>query len=298
MPRNKISSHILDHLAQQRRVIVADWRFYVVYKAVARLFGYVPPGPTKVHQVIRELCGSHAIGPVEGVSGVFRITIPYASILPAPQEIVLQEANPAAVFSDFTAAAYHNLTNEIPNGIYLTASRGLSTRLPLGTSPEDWLDIPEPRRRTPRSIDETPVYWSQTKPEWDFGSAIGYCQGCPIYITDLERTLLDGLRCPGRSGDALEVLRMWKRAVTTVNLDTLIEYVSRFNQTLLRQRVGFLLEQLGSTHRILDEWATQSVRGSSARLIADRDFSPTFSKRWNLSINVPDAILSELREDS
>jgi predicted transcriptional regulator of viral defense system len=167
----------------------------------------------------------------------------------------------------------------------------------VGTTPEDWIDVPEPRRRMPDSIDGTPIQWSQTKAEWDFGHIVGYVQGSPIYVTDLERTLLDIIRFPDRSGGAAEVLRMWKRAAARLRLDRLIDYAGRFDQTLLRQRVGFILEQLQLTAPILQDWANNSVRGSSAKLIANADFSPRYSQRWNLSINVPDATIAELHDD-
>jgi predicted transcriptional regulator of viral defense system len=265
---------------------------------VARTHDYALPDRAKVNHLIATLAAARAITPIDGIPGVFRITVPYASVLPSPQETIIQEANPIAVFSHFTAAAYHDLTNEIPNAIHLTHFRVGSSRLPLGTTPEDWIDIPEPRRRLPGVIDATPILWSQTKAAWDFGHVVGYVQGNAIYVTDLERTLLDILRFPDRSGGAMEVLRMWKRAATRLRLGVLIDYVKRFDQTLLRQRVGFVLEQLQLTHPILQDWANNSVRGSSAKLIANLDFSPTFSQRWNLSINVPDTVLSDLRDDS
>lgn len=287
----------LEYLAQERRVIAADWRFHVTYMRVARTHDYTLPDTAKVNRLINTLDAAHNIARIAGISGVFRITVPYASVLPSPQEAIIQEANPIAVFSHFTAAAYHDLTDEIPNAIHLTHLRASSTRLPLGTTPEDWIDIPEPRRRLPRVINGTAILWSQTKAEWDFGHLVGYVQGNPIYVTDLERTLLDILRFPDRSGGAMEVLRMWKRTATRIRLDVLVDYVKRFDQTLLRQRVGFILEKLRLTHPVLQDWATNSVRGSSAKLIANLDFSATFSERWNLSINVQDTILSELHDD-
>ena len=297
MSRPTIASHVLESLAEQRRVIAADWRFHVTYMRVARTHGYTLPDAAKTSHLIKTLHRSHDIAPIDGISGVYRITVPYASVLPSPQETIIQEANPIAVFSHFTAAAYHDLTNEIPNAVHLTHFRTSVSRLPLGTTPEDWIDVPEPRRRTPGAIDDTPIQWYQTKAEWDFGHVVGYMQGNPIYVTDLERTLVDILRFAERSGGALEVLRMWKRAATRLRLDVLIDYVTRFDQTLLRQRVGFILERLHLTHPVLHEWANNSVRGSSAKLVANLDFSPTHSDRWNLSINVPDTILAELHDD-
>jgi predicted transcriptional regulator of viral defense system len=263
---------------------------------VARSRGYALPDTARLNGLLATLRRGHDIEPINGIPGVFRITVPYASILPSPQEAIIQEANPVAVFSHFTAAAYHDLTNEIPAALHLTDCKRGCNRLPLGTAPEDWSDIRSARRRMPETIDSTSIRWFQTKAEWDFGHVIGYVQGCPIYVTDLERTLLDALRFPDRSGGAFEVLRMWRRAVPKLRLEVLSDYTERFNQTLLRQRVGFLLEHLGLAHPAFDDWAQHSVRGSSAKLVANADFSPTYSERWNLSINVPDAILSELKD--
>ncbi len=297
MPRRTIASQILDLLAQDRRAVVADWRLHVVYMRVAHSGAFALPDAAKESRLIRNLQAAGDILLVKGVPGVYRITVPYASVLSCPDEAVIQEANPIGVFSHFTAAAYHDLTDEIPNEFHVTHFGSSSTRLPLGTTPEDWIDVAQPRRRTPDSINGVRIHWHKSKPQWDFGHTLGYSQGYPIYITDPERTLLDALRFPERCGGTTEVLRIWKRALPSLAIDVLIDYVKCFDQTLLRQRVGFILEKLDVTHPILEEWASRSVRGSSAKLFAKLDFSPTFSERWNLSINVPEAVLSELNED-
>ena len=297
MPRLEISTEILKSLARDRRAVAADWRISVAYMRVARSGAFVLPDAAKTNQRIKKLLATGDIERVKGIPGVYQVTVPYASVLSFPDEAVIQEANPIAVFSHFTAAAYHELTYEIPNEFHLTHFRKSSTRLPLGTTPEDWIDVPAPRQRTPDSIRGVRIHWHKAKPEWDFGHTLGYSQGCPIYVTDREKTLLDALRFPDRCGGATEVLRVWRRALPSLSLDILIDYVRRFDQALLRQRVGFILETLRVTHPILQEWAGRSVRGSSARLFANLDFSPTFSQRWNLSINVPDTVLCELNED-
>jgi predicted transcriptional regulator of viral defense system len=297
MPRATIASQILENFADDRRIITADWRFHIAYMRIARAHGYALPDIAKLNRLLKTLVSAGDVSPISGISGVYRITVPYASVLPSPQEVIIQEANPIAVFSHFTAGAYHDLTDEIPNAVHMTYLRTGCNRLPVGTTPEDWNDIAEPRRRMPDAIDGTPIQWSQIKPEWDFGCIVGYVQGNPIYFTDLERTLLDGLRFPDRNGGPMETLRMWKRAKSRLRLDVLIDYTTRFGQTLLRQRVGYLLEQMQLTHPILQDWAKTSIRGSSAKLIANLDFSPVYSERWNLSVNVPNTALSELRDD-
>ncbi len=265
---------------------------------VARAGAFALPDTAKANRLIKKLQAAGDMQSIQGVSGVYRITVPYASVLSSPDEAIIQEANPTAVFSHFTAVAYHNLTYEIPKELHLTRFPKSSVRSPLGTTPEDWADIPAPRLRTPPSIRQgVKINWHGMKPEWDFGSVTGFAQGYPIYVTDLARTLLDALRFPDRCGGVTEVLRIWRRAKPAIRLDVLIDYVGRIGQPLLRQRVGFLLDKLGLDDPVLPEWAGKSVRGSSAKLFANLEFSPTFSKRWSLSINVSDTTLSELSED-
>ena len=294
MPKQTIASHVLTALSDERRIVAADWRLHVVYCRVAYQHSYKLPDTGRLKTLIRNLEEDGEIESIEPMQGVYRVTVPYASTLPAPDEIVVQEANPFAVLSNYTAAAYHDLTDVIPSEIYATNHRNNGIRLPLGTTPEDWLDVPEPTRRAPKSVGDTRIIWSKTKDAWDFGHTIGYAQGCPFYVTDPERTLLDAIRFPEKTGGIREVLRIWKRAVDLINIDRLVEYVDRFNQPLLRQRVGFLLERLRLTHPILDHWAEKSVRGSSAKLVATNEFSPQHSQRWMLSLNVPDSVLGEL----
>jgi len=295
MARKTISSLTLALLSQEHRVVVADWRFHVLYCRVAREHSFKLPEAAQVNALIRKLLNAGDIEPMDSMRGVFLVTVPFASTLPVPDEAIIQEANPFAVFSNLTAAAYHELTHTIPPEIHVTNYQDNGVRQPLGTTPDDWLDVPRPVRRTPKTVHDTRVVWSATKPDWDFGHTIGHTQGCPFYITDLERTLLDSLRFPEKSGGIREVFHIWKQAADVLDLERLVGYVDRFNQALLRQRAGFLLEQLGVSHPTFDVWARRGVRGSSAKLAANREFCSEHSERWNLSINVPTSVLNELR---
>ena len=295
MPRRTIAYYVLAALAQERRTIVGDWRFRVVYLHVAFEHSFALPDLRRAKTLIAKLRFDGDIEDIPNVQGVYRVTAPYAATLAAPDEAVVQEANPLAVLSHFTAAAYHELTDVIPKPIYATNHTDNGIRQPLGTNPEDWTGVQRPPRRVPKKVNATQVIWSETKREWDFGHMIGYVLGYPIYITDLERTLLDVIRFPDKCGGIREVLRIWRSAVDQLNLDRLVQYVDRFGQAILRQRAGFLLEQLGLKHTAFDRWAEKSVRGSSAKLVSNLEFSPHHCQRWNLSLNLPDSVLSELQ---
>lgn len=285
--RLTIADRILELLAADRRVIAADWRFGVLYGRTARTHGFRPPDPHTIQRLIARLSSSGAIEPIDRLAGVFRITVPYASSLPAPDEAILAEANPKASLAFFSAISFHGLTIEYPADLHAISGPSQSARLPLGTATEDWIDVPEPRRRHPNSISDRQVYWTRVKAEWDFGVEVGFIEGIPIYVTTLEKTLVDSLRFPQKSGGTAVVIRAWREAEDRIRIKRVIEVVERYGQTLLRQRVGFMCEQLGLVAAEFTEWVKSARRGGSARLIASEPFSPCFSPKWCLSINVP-----------
>ena len=294
MPRKSISSLVLELLASEHRVLAADWRLHIFYMRIAKEHSYRLPDITMARKLIRQFVSSGSMKSVSGVMGVYWVTIPFADAIAVPDEAVVYEANPYSVLSYFSAMAYHGLTNVVPSDIYVTYyPKSKST--PLGTTPDEWTDIRLPAKRMPIKVKNRPIHWITTKREWEFGTTIGYLQGHPVYVTDVERTLLDGLRFPSKCGGALEVFRAWRQTADDLKIKTIIEYVVKFNQALLRQRVGFILETMGFSDPVFDQWASKSIRGSSARLLAEREFSSQYSERWNLSLNVPESMLAALR---
>ena len=60
-----------------------------------------------------------------------------------------------------------------------------------------------------------------------------------------------------------------------------------YDVAVLRQRVGFLLEELGLTHPHVQEWPARAQRGGSSKLLGTAPYVNTYSERWSLSINAP-----------
>ncbi len=289
---------LLRRLAAERRRIVGEWRILIECRRIAQASASPLPDERHIDKVIRELLRPGHLVPIEGVSGVYRIDVPYADVIPVTDDQVVQEANPLAVFGHLTALAYHSLTDQIPAAIQATHYQPPdAARIPLGTAPEEWSGLSPPPLRRPKQVGKVPVQWFFIKGGWDFGHAINYNQGLPVYVTDVERTLLDVIRSPGDVGGAAIVLRAWRQAREGLNLDRLVEYTDRFNLGILRQRVGFLVEALGLSHPRLSSWKEKLLRGSSVKLVAAGAFAPEHSADWNLSLNVPAAVLAELQEE-
>jgi predicted transcriptional regulator of viral defense system len=236
----------------------------------------------------------HELTSLKGIQGVFIVDAPYANLLEVSEEQIIQEANPWAVFGFLTAMTHHGLTDLLPKDIYAIHFRDGAhlSRVPLGTMPDDWADdMPRPPERRPGRVRDVKVNWTEMKGEREFGITVGYSSGLPVYVTDVERTLIDAIRMPGKCGGIAKVLQAW-RSVEGVDLENLIEYTDRYDIQNLRQRVGFLLEQLGRSHPKLEDWRDGLQRGGSVKLVANGAYAGTFSAEWNLSLNVPPSVLA------
>jgi predicted transcriptional regulator of viral defense system len=294
----KFASELLRRLAAERRRIVGEWRILIESHRIAQaeVTPFLDEG--QLRKLLHHLVRAHLLGPIKGVSGVYRVDVPYAEVIPVSEEQIVQEANPVAVFSHLTALAHHALTDHIPKAVQATHYIPPNAdRIPLGTAPEEWSGLPRPPLRRPKQVDGVAVQWFLTKGEWDFGHTVSYSEGLPIYITDRERTLIDCIRSPADAGGVTVVLRAWRQARAVVQLDRLVEYTERFGQPVLRQRIGFLLEALGLAHPRLEVWKQGLLRGGSLKLVAAEPYAPEFSPDWNLSLNVPASALAELQEE-
>ena len=300
-PSLQLMSKVFEALAGERRRVAADWRVHCLARRAALARGIPAP---EVADVRRWLVAARKCGDLRacaGLDGVYVVDTPYARVLPVSDEAIVMEADPWSTLSHFTALVHHALTDELPRGLWATHFTGAASRprlrLPLGTTPEDWIDAPRPRVRHPAKIDDIRVTWTSCLPALEFGVEVRLSEGVPVYVTDIERTLLDALRTPGLAGGARTVFRAWRRGRGRLDLDRLTEYVERFASPVMRQRAGFVLSQLGLEHPRMTEWRGRLQRGSSLVLVAGEPFAAAHSADWNLSLNTPDGVVAELSDD-
>jgi len=117
-----------------------------------------------------------------------------------------------------------------------------------------------------------------------------------VKISDLERTIIDGLKQPEYCGGLTEVAKgLWMRQ-QDVNINRLISYAIKIGVGVVFRRLGFLLElyKIGTS----EDWEILSSHLTETYVRLD-PLLPTegkFLRKWRLQLNVtPEELLSVVR---
>ncbi|MEE9217791.1 MAG: type IV toxin-antitoxin system AbiEi family antitoxin [Acidobacteriota bacterium] len=107
-----------------------------------------------------------------------------------------------------------------------------------------------------------------------------------IRVSDLERTIIDGLKQPEHCGGLTEVAKgLWMRR-QDVNVDRLVRYAKRVGVGAVLRRLGFLLE----TYEMADARDLERLgKGLTATYVSLDPVLPAEGKRlrrWRLQLNV------------
>lgn len=243
-------------------------------------------GTFDVHACLERLVVAEELTVLDQDSNLYLVTSPYAQDGPlAPWEI-LMEMNPWATVAFGSALQFHGLADPVVTDYHLVLPKSAPSWNPIGTVDEDWK---EGRlggwRSGTKHLDGRPVHWHFLNRAFSFEEyrPLGY----PVRVTSRERTLLDGLLEPGWCGGFANVIQAWVEAAAHLDIAQMLDSVEACDMPILRQRAGWLLERLGIRDTRLDDWASRSKRGGSARLLATAPYQNAFSERWCLSLNAP-----------
>ncbi|MCA4896131.1 MAG: transcriptional regulator [Cytophagales bacterium] len=106
-----------------------------------------------------------------------------------------------------------------------------------------------------------------------------------VRCSDLEKTFIDCLFKPEYSGGIVEVARAIYTSKDKINYDTLLEYAKKFDSQAVIKRLGFLLEMLDISTKIIDE--LQKLKTASYVLL-DTELPKTGKRnsRWSIQQNM------------
>ena len=191
-------------------------------------------------------------------------------------EIAMALVDPAAV-SHWSALHYHGLTEQVPREIFVLTTtessvpriRRAEARLPLGGYP----------------VGDVTYRFVQVRPERFFGTQKMWIGDARVSVTDVERTLLDGLAMPQYCGDFAEVLHAFQLGMDRLDLERITDYAALLDTATVK-RLGWVLEYHGADSSRIDQLASLPVRGY-------RMLDPTGPRRgpcndrWMVQENLP-----------
>lgn len=193
------------------------------------------------------------------------------SLLSGPPLSEYEIGNSLAVPSSiccWSAFAVHHLTDQVLNTVYV-----MTTYHRANNSPKSVFEI-----------DFTTYKLIRVQELLYFGFERKFITEVPIMVTDLERTLLDGLIRPQYCGGFREVMEAFQVSWERVNQEKLIKYAERIGKAPLK-RIGWVCEslKLDSPHlKMLQDIDCHS----SIKLDASRPNNGPWNPRWNIKENI------------
>jgi len=107
----------------------------------------------------------------------------------------------------------------------------------------------------------------------------------PFSITDRERTVLDTFAMPGRFGGISEGLSVLDRALSTLDVERLVDYALQYGSRTLVKRLGWSLERAGADGTVLAPLLVAPAPSYSV-LDPGRPRRGDHDRRWKLILNV------------
>lgn len=200
--------------------------------------------------------------------------------------------DPFGYIGYLSAMAFHGLTNRLPKILFFITPeaslwRQMATekmRRDLGALEDSFIqaELPVLRNSKIEKLDTVIIEEVRTKNPggWRVAS-----EGA-IRVTTLARTFLDMLQRPDLSGGIRHVIEVYEEHAKP-HLTSIISEFNSGGAKIDRVRAGYILEEYcGIRDSRIDRWVADAARGGSRKLDAQAEYSPNFSEKWCLSINV------------
>lgn len=206
---------------------------------------------------------------------------------------LLCQVDPFGHIAYLSAMAYHGLTNRLPRVIYFRTLdaqgwaaaaqeqmvKDLGERLPSYLASQ----MPGLRHTKLTKLGSLVVETLRSKEARVGWRHVGE-EG--LRVTTLGRTFLDMLQRPELCGGIRHVIELFEEHAQTY-LSLILPEVTKHGGKIDQARAGYILEEkCHLAHPVIEEWAKGAIRGGSRRLDPQAEYSPIYSERWCLSLNV------------
>lgn len=125
------------------------------------------------------------------------------------------------------------------------------------------------------------------KPELYFGYQNHWISDTEqVLLSDIERTILDGLKAPEHCGGLIEVAKGFWMKRNVINYENLVSYINRMDTSSVCGRLGFLLETYEIKNEILLDLLKEKINKSYALLDPNLTNEGNYLSKWKLRLNV------------
>ena len=113
-----------------------------------------------------------------------------------------------------------------------------------------------------------------------------------VMVATIDRTLIDSIQRPELCGGISDIIEIYRRGYSRINLENVLGYLPTYGSKSLVQRVAYMLELVGVQFSTEQEKVLQSMSsGNVAYLFSRHKFGTsknvTYNKKWRLAINAP-----------
>ena len=171
-----------------------------------------------------------------------------------------------SMVSHFSAFHHYELTDQIPLVTYLSTPKVLGT---FGSV---------------RKVNEITYHYIQTKPDSYFGGVTLWVGEARVLISDLEKTLLDGLRHPDFCGGFSEVFQAFEEGKSRLDLSKIVQYALRLEDSTIK-RLGWILDHIGIEGALLARLEDSPIKGFRKLDAAGKNFG-AYNKKWMIRENL------------
>ncbi len=165
------------------------------------------------------------------------------------------------------------------------------------TQPQLMVYVTSPKVMRSRIVLGTEFRFVRCKPSHFFGTSEHWVdKHAKIVVSNLERTVLDGLKQPEYSGGITEVAKGFWMRHADIDVPRLVDYALRLDIGAVIRRLGYLLEVFGI--EAPDQIQRLRERLTPTYLLVDPLLPPEgrFLARWRLRLNVsPDEMQTAVR---
>ena len=218
-------------------------------------------------------------------SGIFRL-VPFE--LGFEREYL---GNPYIVARELILSGYKNIKEEY----YLSHGSAFDLHQ-MVTQPQLIVYLSSPKMMRSRTIQGTEFRFVRCKTDDLFGiTEIWVDKNEKICVSDLERTLIDGLRQPTYCGGFSEVAKGFSMKHHAIDPQKIIDYAVKLDVGAVIRRLGYLMElyQIGS--RIHWEFLQTKITSTYQLLDPELSAEGRYIARWRLRLNVPQEELLAIR---